>query len=44
MSLSGFLRSVADVREALKSVILALNEPLSTTASGLLESALSGGG
>ena len=33
-------QNVADLREALKSVILAVTEPLSMTASDLLESVL----
>ena len=41
MSLSGLLQYVADVREALKSVISAMTVPLYMTTSDLSESALS---
>ena len=41
MLLSRFPQDVADVREALKSVTMAMNEPVSMSASDLLESAMS---
>ena len=40
MSLSPFLQNVADVKEALKIVIMAMTEPVYMTASNVLGSAL----